>query len=135
MREFPFSKQAKSRRKMIITTLEQIEGKKITQVLGVVMGNKTVGRGGTIDRTRKDVTRLRKSIAHRIVGEEIGKAEEPADYYAQIMDKSRGEAIQEMINEAEEISANAVVGIRFTTSMITSEVSEVLVYGTAVKIG
>jgi len=54
--------------------------------------------------------------------------------YAALMQEAREEALKQMIREAQELGANAVVGIRFATSTITTGAAEVIVYGTAVRI-
>ena len=101
---------------MIITTSEQVEGKKITRTIGLV-------RGSTI-RARhmgKDIMAGLRGI----VGGEITE-------YTKMMAESREQAIQRMIEDAEKQGANAVVGLRFTTSMVMQNASEILVYGTGV---
>lgn len=50
------------------------------------------------------------------------------------MSRTRDQAADEMIKVAEENGADAVIGVRFTTSEITRGVSEILAYGTAVKL-
>ena len=54
--------------------------------------------------------------------------------YTKLMAQSREQAIQRMVEEAERQGANAVVGVRFTTSMVMSGAAEILAYGTAVKV-
>ena len=50
------------------------------------------------------------------------------------MAQSREQAIQRMVEDAEQQGANAIVGVRFTTSMVMSGAAEMLVYGTAVNV-
>ena len=103
---------------MILTTTETVPNKNITEVLGIVRGN-TV-------RTRaigKDILAGFKQI----VGGEIHE-------YSNLMVESREEAFKRMAEKAEELRADAVLNIRFTTSMITQGSAEILVAGTAVKI-
>jgi uncharacterized protein YbjQ (UPF0145 family) len=52
--------------------------------------------------------------------------------YTEMMAESREEAQQRMLERAAEIGANAITDIRFTTSMVRSNTSEILAYGTAV---
>ena len=52
--------------------------------------------------------------------------------YTKMMAEAREQAIQRMVEDAEKQGANAVVGMRFTTSMIMSNASEILAYGTGV---
>ena len=101
---------------MIITTSAQVEGKKITETIGLV-------RGSTI-RARH----LGRDIMAGLRGMVGGEISE----YTKLMAQAREQAIQRMIEEAEEKGANAVVSMRFTTSMIMSNASEVLAYGTGV---
>lgn len=54
--------------------------------------------------------------------------------YTELLNESRKEAIQRMIAEAEEMGANAVLNIRFSTSSVSAGASEIYVYGTAVKV-
>jgi len=103
---------------MILTTTETIPGKEITEILGVA-------RGSTI-RARnigKDISAALKNI----VGGEIKE-------YTKLMADSREEALSRMIKDAEKYGADAIINIRFTTSMVMTGTSEILCYGTAVKI-
>jgi uncharacterized protein YbjQ (UPF0145 family) len=71
----------------------------------------------------KDImTGLRK-----IVGGDVSE-------YADLMSQVRDAAFEEMIDEAKKIGANAVVGIRFSSSTISTGMAEIYVYGTAIKI-
>jgi len=54
--------------------------------------------------------------------------------YTKLMAEAREEAIQRMVEQAEEMKANAIVDTRFVTSMVISGASELLVYGTAVVV-
>ena len=101
---------------MIITTSEQIEGKKIVKMTGLV-------RGSTI-RARH----LGKDIMagfRGVVGGEITE-------YTKMMAEAREEAIQRMVEDAEKQGANAIVSMRFTTSMVMQSAAEILAYGTGV---
>ena len=101
---------------MIIVTSDQIEEKQITKTLGLV-------RGSTI-RARN----IGKDIAaglRGIVGGEISE-------YTKLMAEAREQSLQRMVEQAESMGANAIVGTRFVTSMVMSGASELLVYGTAV---
>ena len=103
---------------MIITTSDQIEGKRIIQTLGLVKGSAV--------RTRH-LGRDIMAALRNLVGGEIPE-------YTKLMAQSREQAIQRMVEEAERQGANAVVGLRFTTSMVMSGAAEILAYGTAVKV-
>ncbi len=103
---------------MIMVTTEQIEGKKITETLGLV-------RGSTI-RARHMGHDIMASLRN-IVGGEVKD-------YTVMLAQAREEAIQRMIEQAEKMGANAIVGIRFVTSMVMSGAAEMVAYGTAVKV-
>ncbi|MCP4875019.1 MAG: heavy metal-binding domain-containing protein [Gammaproteobacteria bacterium] len=103
---------------MIFSTTENIPGREISEVLGVVMGNivqsKHIGR---------DIMAGLKTI----VGGEIRG-------YTEMLSDARNEAIKRLVSEAHDKGADAVVNIRFTTSSIMDNSSEILAYGTAVKL-
>ncbi len=104
---------------MIITTSDQVEGKKITKTIGLV-------RGSTI--RARHVGRDIMAGLRSLVGGEIVD-------YTKMMAQAREQAIQRMVEDAEKKGANAVVSMRFTTSMIMSNASEILAYGTGVVVG
>lgn len=54
--------------------------------------------------------------------------------YTELLNKARGVARERMIEQAEELGANAIVNVRYMTSEITEAASEVIIYGTAVKV-
>lgn len=103
---------------MIYTSTETIPGREIIEILGMVTGNvvqtKHVG---------KDIFASLKSL----VGGEIHA-------YSEMLTQARQMAISRMVESARQLNSDAVVGIRFTTSSIMTNASEVLVYGTAVKL-
>jgi len=101
---------------MIIITSNQIEGKKVVKTIGLV-------RGSTI--RARHVGRDIMAGLTGIVGGEITA-------YTKMMAQAREQAIQRMVEDAEKQGANAIVGARFTTSMIMSGASEILAYGTGV---
>lgn len=103
---------------MIVVTTEAIEGMKIAETLGLVKGN--VIRAKHIG---KDVA----AVLRHVVGGEIKE-------HTEMMDDSRDIAFKRMIKDAEGLDADAIVGVRFTTSMVMAGASEILVYGTAVKL-
>lgn len=100
---------------MLLTTLDI---KREYEILGLVQGSsiKAVHLG-------KDILAGLK----KLVGGEVGT-------YSKMITDARQEALQRMMAEAERLDANAVIGVRFYTSMVTTGAAEVLVYGTAVKI-
>jgi uncharacterized protein YbjQ (UPF0145 family) len=103
---------------MIVVTTDKIEGKQTVKTLGLV-------RGSTI-RARHIGHDVMAGLRN-IVGGEITD-------YTKMLAESREQAIQRMVQEAEGMGANAIVGTRFVTSMVMSGASELLAYGTAVVI-
>ena len=103
---------------MIYSTTDTIPGKNITEILGVVTGNvvqaKHIGR---------DIMASIKSI----VGGEIRG-------YTEMLTDARDVAVSRLVESAHQKGADAVVGIRFTTSAIMDGSSEIMVFGTAVKL-
>jgi len=101
---------------MIITTSGQVEGKTIAKTIGLV-------KGSTI-RARH----LGKDIMAGLRGMVGGEITE----YTKMMAEAREQAIQRMVEDAEKQGANAIVSMRFTTSMVMQSSSEILAYGTGV---
>ena len=102
---------------MIISTTDRIPGKEITEVIGIARGNVVRAK-----HAGKDIMAALKSF----VGGEISQ-------YTELMADSRDQAIQRMIADAESKGADAVINVRFVTSMIAQSMAELLAYGTAVK--
>jgi len=103
---------------MLLSTTERIEGKKIIKYLGLVRGNTIRAR-----HIGRDIM----AVLRNIVGGEISD-------YTKMMAESREQALDRMIEEAQNKGANAIVGMRFTTSMVMQNASEFLTYGTAVVV-
>lgn len=101
---------------IIVSTLEQLPNYKVVKVLGIVSGS--VVRARNIGR---DITAFLRNIA----GGEIKE-------YTELMANSRDLAIQRMVEKARKLGANAVLGVRFSSSSVMSGAAEVLAYGTAV---
>ena len=101
---------------MIITTSEHIEGKRIAKTIGIVKGSTIRAR-----HMGRDIMAGLRGM----VGGEITE-------YTKMMAESREQAIQRMEEDAEKQGANAIVGMRFTTSMVMQNASEILAYGTGV---
>lgn len=101
---------------MLLTTTDTIEGKKIVKTLGLVRGNTIRARhiGNDIMASLKNV-----------VGGEISN-------YTKMMAESREQALDRMVEEAQGKGANAIVQMRFATSMVMTSAAEILAYGTAV---
>ena len=101
---------------MIFVTSDQIAGKTIKKTLGIVRGNTIRAR-----HIGRDISAALKNI----VGGEIKD-------YTKMMAESREQALDRMVEEAESLGANAIINVRFATSMIMQSASEILAYGTAV---
>lgn len=105
--------------RMLLATTDQIAGREITQTLGLV-------RGGTV-RAKHVGTDIVAGLRGLVGGEVRG--------YSSLMAGSREQALDRMVEEARKLGADAVVGLRFETSTITNGASEILCYGTAVRLG
>lgn len=103
---------------MIVVTTDSVPGREVAEVLGLVRGNTIRAR-----HIGKDIM----AVLRNVVGGEIVE-------YTKLMGESREQAIDRMIERAEELGADAVVATRVTTSMVMSQASEILVYGTAVRL-
>ena len=103
---------------MLLTTQNSLEGYEITETMGVVRGNTIRAR---------NIGRDIMAGLRTIVGGEITE-------YTKLMAEAREQATDRMIAEAEATGANAVVGVRFTTSTVLQGAAELLAFGTAVKI-
>ena len=103
---------------MIVVTTEIIEGKRIVETLGLVKGSTIRAR-----HVGRDVM----AGLRNIVGGEVKD-------YTVMLAQAREEALQRMIEQAEKMGANAIIGARFVTSMVMSGAAEMVAYGTAVKI-
>jgi len=101
---------------VILVTTDHVLGKTIKKNLGLVRGNTIRAR-----HVGRDILAFLRTI----VGGEIRD-------YTKMMAESREQAIDRMIEEAESLGANAIINVRFTTSMIMQSASEILAYGTAV---
>ncbi|MAP99201.1 MAG: hypothetical protein CMC51_00035 [Flavobacteriaceae bacterium] len=103
---------------MILSTTESIPNKEIKEILGIA-------RGSTV-RTRNIVRDLIAALKN-VVGGEI-------EEYTKLQAYAREQAMERMITDANKIGADAILNIRFTTSVITQGASEILAYGTAVSL-
>jgi uncharacterized protein YbjQ (UPF0145 family) len=112
--------QKKSSRldKSLTTTTFDLDGYKIKQQLGVVRG--------IVVRSRSVFGTLAGAL-HTLVGGNI-------TIFTELCEKTREEAFEMMLTHAEEIGANAVIGIRYDTTELMGGVTEVLCYGTAVVV-
>ncbi len=103
---------------MIVVNTETIAGYEILEVKGLVQGNtiraKHLGR---------DVAASFKNL---LGGELKG--------YTELLVEARRQALERMLAQAEQLGANAVVNVRFTTSAVTQGAAELYAYGTAVTV-
>ncbi|RSL34337.1 YbjQ family protein [Salibacterium salarium] len=103
---------------MIMVTTEYVPGYEIDEALGVVKGNAVRAK------------HLGKDLVGGLRGIVGGKMKE----YEEMFLEARDYAEQEMKEKARELGADAVIGIRYSSSSIMNGTSEVMVFGTAVKI-
>ena len=103
---------------MILVNTETITGREISETLGLV-------RGSTV-RARNFGRDIFAGIKN-IVGGEISE-------YTKLLADSREQAIYRMVQDAEKLKADAIINVRFTTSAVMQGSSEILAYGTAVKL-
>ena len=103
---------------MILSTCEYIPNKKISENLGIA-------RGSTV-RARNALRDLMAGLKS-VVGGEI-------EEYTKLQAYAREQALERMIADAKKLNADAILNIRFTTSVITQGASEILAYGTAVSL-
>jgi uncharacterized protein YbjQ (UPF0145 family) len=101
---------------MIVVSDDKIAGMRIVRTLGLVRGNTIRAR-----HLGKDLM----AVMRNLVGGEVSE-------YTKMMAESREQALDRMVEEAEELGANAIVATRFATSMLMQGAAELLAYGTAV---
>lgn len=103
---------------MILTNTETIQGREISESLGLV-------RGSTV-RARNFGRDFFAGLKN-IIGGEISE-------YTRLLADSREQALDRMTKDAQRLGADAVVNVRFTTSAVMQGAAEILAYGTAVKL-
>ncbi len=101
---------------MLVTNIEIIPGKRVTKHLGLVQGSSVRAK-----HLGRDIMAGLKNI---FGGELKG--------YTELLQESREEAMERMIQQAEAVGANAVLNVRFSTSSIAAGAAELFAYGTAV---
>ncbi len=101
---------------MIIVTTDFIPGKEIEKVLGMAKGNTVRARA-----VGKDIM----AVLRNVIGGEVTE-------YTKMIAESREQALDRMVENAKEMGANAVLNVRFGTSMVMTGAAEILAYGTAV---
>ena len=103
---------------MIITTSEKIPNREITDILGIARGSTVRARN-----FGRDIFAVLKNV----VGGEI-------EEYTKLQADTREQALDRMIADANSLDADAVINLRFSTSLIMQGASEILAYGTAVRL-
>ncbi len=103
---------------MIISTSDRIPNKEITEIIGIARGSTVRSR-----HIGRDIFAGLKNI----VGGEI-------EEYTKLQAQSREQAMQRMTRDAQRMGADAIINMRLTTSMVMQGASEILAYGTAVKL-
>ena len=104
---------------MIVTTGNEVGGKTVTSTLGVVRG--------IVVRSPNLAQGLLGGL-RQLVGGNI-------EQYARVCEQARVEAFDRMVRHAEELGADAVVAMRYDATEFAAGATEVLAYGTAVKLG
>lgn len=103
---------------MIITNTETVPGREIIEIIDIARGSTVRARN-----IGRDIFAGLKNI----VGGEI-------EEYTRLQAMAREQAIERMIIDGEELGADAIVNVRFTTAMVMQGAAEILAYGTAVKL-
>ena len=103
---------------MIISTTNTVPDREVAEILGLVKGNSVRVR----NVGRDILARFRD-----IVGGEVVE-------YTKLMAESREQSFDRMVQAAEALGADGVIGIRVSTSMVMKHAAEILVYGTAVRL-
>jgi uncharacterized protein YbjQ (UPF0145 family) len=101
-----------------MVTTQDIQGKKVLKTIGLVKGNTIRARN-----IGRDIIAIFKNM----LGGEI-------EEYTKLLAQSREQAIDRMLASAEAQGANAIIGIRFSTSYIMASAAEIMVYGTAIVV-
>ena len=102
---------------MIVVTTADVSGSKITETLGMVRGSSIRAR-----HLGRDIIAVFRNIA----GGEIPE-------YTKMLAEAREQAIDRMVEEAQALDADAIVAVRFQTSMVMAGAAEMMCYGTAVR--
>ena len=103
---------------MIISTSENIPNKNIIEIIGVAQGSTVRAK-----HIGKDILAGFKNL----IGGEVKQ-------YTELLNDAREEAMQRMKDNAEDMGADAVINVRIVTSMVSQMASEILIYGTAVRL-
>ena len=102
---------------MMVLTTENIPGREVKEVLGVVFGCCV-----QMKHLGKDI----RAVGRNIIGGE-------SKSYTELMEEARRTAMQRLIADAEKLSADAIIGMRYATSQVMNGAAEIIAFGTAVK--
>jgi len=103
---------------IILSTTETVPNKEVAEIIGIARGSTVRAR-----HIGRDITAVFKAI----VGGEVSE-------YTKLQADSREQALQRMVDDAVAHGADAVIGVRITTSMVMNGAAEICAYGTAVKL-
>ena len=103
---------------MTVVTTPNVPGKTVVRTLGLVRGNTIRAR-----HVGKDIMAAMRNL----VGGEVTE-------YAKLLAESREQALDRMVEQAEALGANAVIGLQFQTSVVMGGAAEMMAYGTAVAV-
>ena len=103
---------------MIVVNTDFIPGYRITETLGLALGNTVRAK-----HIGKDILAGLRTV----VGGEISE-------YSEMLMEARQKSMERMIEHAKQMQADAVINVRFTTSEIMQGTAEMLSYGTAVRV-
>ena len=101
---------------MVVVNTETVAGFRVDKVLGIVQGNTVRAKHAGRD--------IMAGFKNLVGGELKG--------YTELLTESRREALERMMAQAQQLGANGVVNVRFTTSAVTAGAAELYAYGTAV---
>ena len=102
----------------MVTTSPQIAGKKVVRTIGLVRGNTIRAR-----HLGRDIM----AGLRNLVGGEVTE-------YGKLLAESREQALDRMLAQADELGANAVIGLQFQTSVVMEGAAEMMAFGTAVVV-
>ena len=103
---------------MIVVNTETVAGHRVSEIKGIVQGNTVRAKHAGRD--------IAAGLKNLVGGELKG--------YTELLTESRREALSRMVAQAQQLGANAVVNVRFTTSAVTGGAAELYAYGTAVVV-
>ncbi|MHC4994204.1 MAG: YbjQ family protein [Planctomycetota bacterium] len=103
---------------MIVVNTESVPGHRLVEVRGIVQGNTVRAKHAGRD--------IAAGLKNLVGGELKG--------YTELLTESRRQALERMLAQADQLGANAVLNVRFSTSAVTSGAAELYAYGTAVVV-